>query len=260
MLTQEPGDEGLGFTPGGGRFGELARGAFDGLLADVAGRKLSLGRLISHTVSELEATVSGLPAGSKADFVVVPGTQLPTDLWPLLMEGESVTLELELRADEIHTIRIAKLTGSARAPESEEVICRFAPVPRLVVAGTGPIADALCSQGELLGWKVIAAPRPEVVAGLAATLADTDAVIVLGHDVEASGGCLMAALGSNAGYIGAVGSYAMQQARADWLAYRDVTDLDRVFGPAGLDIGSDSPAEMAVAIVAQIIAVQARRA
>jgi len=77
---------------------------------------------------------------------------------------------------------------------------------------------------------------------------------VLGHDVETSGGCLLAALQSNAGYIGAVGSHAMQQARADWLAYRDVTDLDRVYGPAGLDIGSHGPAEVAVAIVAQIIA------
>ncbi|MFM7146232.1 MAG: XdhC family protein [Actinomycetales bacterium] len=258
-LTGEPGDEGLGFTPGGGKVGELGSGAFDGLLADVAGRQLSRGRRISHTVTELEATVSGLPAGTNVDFVVVPGTQFPTDLWPLLMERESVILELGLSADEIHSVRLAGRSERAQAPDSEDVICRFAPVPRLVVAGPGPIADAICAQGELLGWKVSAATRPEVVAGFAATLAATDAVVVLGHDVETSGGCLMAALESNAGYIGAVGSQAMQQARADWLAYRDVTDLDRVYGPAGLDIGSKSPVEVAVAIVAQIIANRTHR-
>jgi len=256
MLTGEPGDEGLGFTPGGGKVGELAEGAFDGLLADVAGRQLSLGRRISHTVTDLEATVSRLPVGLNVDFAVVPGTQFPTALWPLLMDRESVTLELELRGDEIHSVRIAGLSESAPAPDSTEVICRFAPVPRLVVAGPGPIADALCAQGALLGWKVTSAIRPDQVAGLTATLAQTDAVVVLGHDVETSGGCLMAALQSNAGYVGAVGSQAMQRARADWLAYRDVTDLSRVYGPAGLDIGAANPAEVALAVAAQIVAVR----
>jgi xanthine dehydrogenase accessory factor len=46
----------------------------------------------------------------------------------------------------------------------------------------------------------------------------------------------------------------MQEARADWLAYREVTDLSRVHGPAGLAIGARNPAEIAVSIVGQIIA------
>jgi xanthine dehydrogenase accessory factor len=45
----------------------------------------------------------------------------------------------------------------------------------------------------------------------------------------------------------------MQQARADWLAYREVTDLSRVHGPAGLPLGGKAPAEVAVAIVAEIL-------
>jgi xanthine dehydrogenase accessory factor len=64
----------------------------------------------------------------------------------------------------------------------------------------------------------------------------------------------MAALESDAGYIGALGSLAMQQSRADWLALRDVTDLTRVHGPAGFDIGADGPAEIAVSVIAQAIA------
>ena len=92
-----------------------------------------------------------------------------------------------------------------------------------------------------------------MVTGLTASLGPLDAVVVMGHDVESSSRCLMSALESDAGYVGALGSSAMQQARADWLAYREVTDLARVHGPAGLPLGGKSPAEVAVSIVAEIL-------
>jgi xanthine dehydrogenase accessory factor len=81
-------------------------------------------------------------------------------------------------------------------------------------------------------------------------------VVVMGHDVELSSRMLAAALASEAGYIGALGSQKMQQQRADWLAYQGITDLDRVNGPAGLAIGAATPAEIAVSILAQVIAVR----
>jgi xanthine dehydrogenase accessory factor len=92
-----------------------------------------------------------------------------------------------------------------------------------------------------------------MVEGLTTRLSSADAVVVMGHDVETSSRCLQVALDSDAGYIGALGSRAMQQARADWLAYRDVTDLSRVHGPAGLEIGASTPEEIAVSIAAQIV-------
>jgi xanthine dehydrogenase accessory factor len=64
---------------------------------------------------------------------------------------------------------------------------------------------------------------------------------------------LAAALESDAGYIGALGSQKMQQNRADWLAYRGITEISRVHGPAGVDIGATSPAEIAISILAQAI-------
>jgi len=45
----------------------------------------------------------------------------------------------------------------------------------------------------------------------------------------------------------------MQQNRADWLAYRGITEISRVHGPAGVDIGATSPAEIAISILAQAI-------
>jgi xanthine dehydrogenase accessory factor len=83
---------------------------------------------------------------------------------------------------------------------------------------------------------------------------------VTSHDVEFAGRALEAALASKVGYIGALGSRRTQQARADWLAYRGVTDLARVHGPAGLDIGANTPPEIAVSILAEALAEQSRAA
>jgi xanthine dehydrogenase accessory factor len=126
----------------------------------------------------------------------------------------------------------------------------FWPVPRLVVVGGGPIADALRTNADLLGWRTEVVADPGVLAGLA----PLDSVVVVAHDLDQAGNAVVAALRSEVGYIGALGSRRMQEARADWLAYRGVTDLSRVHGPAGLDIGARTPAEIALAILAEAVA------
>jgi xanthine dehydrogenase accessory factor len=80
----------------------------------------------------------------------------------------------------------------------------------------------------------------------------------MGHEVEPVGRVLAAALGSEVGYIGALGSRRMHEQRVDWLAYRGITDVARVHGPAGLDIGASSAGEIAISIIAQALAVRHR--
>jgi len=77
----------------------------------------------------------------------------------------------------------------------------------------------------------------------------------MGHDVESSSRALASALESRAGYIGALGSMKMQESRADWLAFREITDLSRVHGPAGINIGAKTPGEIALSVLAEAVAV-----
>ena len=266
MTAPTASNQAAAFTPGGGRVGQLAGGAFDGLLADVASRRLSRGRLVAHEVTAIEAPLCGLPVGTPVQFLVVPADQFPSDIWPTLLAHRPVGITAEIVDGEVTAVDVATpdaaegrlaemLRAGDPAVEVDGALMRtvFAPIPRLVIAGGGPFAEALVAQGRLLGWQVVAETRPEMVTGLSASLSDLDAIVVMGHDVETSSRCLMAALESDAGYIGALGAPAMQQARADWLAYREVTDLSRIHGPAGLPLGGRSPAEVAVSIVAEIL-------
>ena len=95
-----------------------------------------------------------------------------------------------------------------------------------------------------------------VATGLIAGLSRLDKLVVTSHDAELGGRALAAGLDSDVGYVGALGSRQTQQSRADWLAYRGITDLGRIHGPAGLDIGADTPAEIAVSILAEALAVK----
>ena len=266
MTSPRVTDEALAFTPGGGRLGELASGAFDGLLADIATRHLSHGRSVGHIVTPLESEASGLSEGSAASFLVVPADAFPAYFWNDLLERKSVAIVAHLEGADV--ARVETMTEASASEEIRDLLasgrCQVVTTPdaittvivpqtRIVIAGQGPIAEAIAEQGRLLGWKAIMESRADRIAGLSTQLSYLDAIVVMGHDVESSSQSLMAALESEAGYIGALGSLSMQQARADWLAYRDITDLARVDGPAGLDIHARTPAEIAVSVVAAAI-------
>lgn len=132
------------------------------------------------------------------------------------------------------------------------------PTPRLVIVGDGLLADALGSQAALLGWRTSVTPDVGPATAAVAGLHPCDGVIVLTHDRAVDGPILAAALASQAGYIGALGSRRTQSARAGWLTEHglDEHQIRRVRGPAGLDIGSRTPAEIAMAIAAEMLSIR----
>lgn len=266
----------VALTPGGGRFGSLLGGALGGHLADLGSRQAQVTRLVDVDVTAVDAAVVGLPRGGTVRLVLAPATTLPDRLWQLLQQRRAVCLVGALDGDEVRDWQLftddtidaagadiaerfrggASGTAIDSGPHGARVVSIFAPTDRFVIAGGGPIAEAIGAAAALQGWQVSRAGDVDTATGLMVGLTPGDMVVVMGHDVETSSRMLAAALASEAGYIGALGSQKMQGQRADWLAYRGITDLDRVNGPAGLAIGAQTPAEIAVSILAQVIAVR----
>jgi xanthine dehydrogenase accessory factor len=262
----------LAVTPGGGRVGSLLSGSLDEQLADAARQGNRAGRLLDLHVGDVDALAVGLSCGGDARCLLVPAIDLPPPLWELLTAREPVCLISRLDGDTV--VETALFTSETIATASEQaaevfgrgvsdgvitdeaVVTVFWPVPKLVVVGGGAVADALTEAAALLGWQTQTITDAPTATGVVAGLAVLDKVVVTSHDVEIGGPALAAALASDVGYIGALGSRRTQQARADWLAYRGIIDLDRIHGPAGLAIGADTPAEIAVSILAEALAVR----
>ncbi len=257
------------FTPGGGRIGSMAGGALDGQLTELAGL-WSVGRLVDLEVSEIDALIAGLPAAGSARCLLVPADALPADLWDLAATRQALCLVCRMESDEVTEISLYTAdtiggagqavealfaTGTSGSTVIDDVVATvFRPVSQLVVVGSTPVADALAGLAAKVGWRTQILIDAASATGVIATLSPLDKVVVTAHDLDLAGTALMAALESEVGYIGALGSHRMQENRADWLAYRGMTDLSRVHGPAGIDIGAETPGEIAISILAEAIA------
>jgi xanthine dehydrogenase accessory factor len=157
----------------------------------------------------------------------------------------------------------------------------YGPPPRLLVFGAVDTAEALCRAAKLIGWRTIVSdargkfatpdrlPSADelVVAWPEETFARVQpdhqtAVVVLTHEERFDVPALKGALATDAFYVGALGSRRNQARRRERLVEEGVEEaqLDRISGPSGLDIGADTPAETALSILAEILAVRANRA
>jgi xanthine dehydrogenase accessory factor len=144
----------------------------------------------------------------------------------------------------------------------EEAPTGGARAPRVVIVGTAaPIGDALARQVELLGWTPVATSGVEASVAAISELGTGDAVVVLEHQHAISTPVLAAALRANVGYVGAIGSRRMKEARVNSLQRAEVSDgeLATLHCPSGLDLGAATPPESAVSIVAEIVATRTGR-
>lgn len=150
----------------------------------------------------------------------------------------------------------------------------YIPGQRLLVVGSDPYAIAIAEQGRLMGWEVVlvaphgpeAAPPIDVVyqtASAGRSLAELrpdcwTAIAVATHDVEADHEALVAALGTEAGYVGVLGARRRLPQRLAALRAAGVSEaaLGRLKAPIGLPLRAANAREVAVAVIAEIVAIR----
>jgi len=164
-------------------------------------------------------------------------------------------------------------SGMEETAEGRVFLTVYVPAPQLVIIGAVHISQALAPIGKLLGYDVtIVDPRtafasPERFPDVKVIAEWPDealpplnvdrytAFVALTHDPKIDDPALLHALSRGCFYIGALGSRKTHARRIERLKAQGLSDADiaRIRAPIGLGIGAVSPAEIAVAIMAQII-------
>jgi xanthine dehydrogenase accessory factor len=176
-----------------------------------------------------------------------------------------------LRATLAEHLRTGK-SGMAETAEGRVFLTVYVPAPQLVITGAVHISQALAPIGKLLGYDVtIVDPRtafasPERFPDVKVIAEWPDealpqlnvdrytAFVALTHDPKIDDPALRHALSRDCFYIGALGSRKTHARRVERLKAQGLSEaaITRIHAPIGLDIGAVSPAEIAVAIMAQI--------
>jgi xanthine dehydrogenase accessory factor len=259
--------------------GSVSGGCVEDDLMDKARAKLpgwTRPELFTYGVTNEEATRWGLPCGGTLQLVMEPLSDF----------SEIENLLRRVTQQQLVRRRLDMQSGRATLePGRWQDVLEFdgrvlstvhGPRWRLVLIGAGQLTRYLAEMARMLDYHVIVIdPREEYAAGwdLAAVPIDRgmpddvvraleldghSALVALTHDPKLDDLALMEALKSAAFYVGAIGSKKNNDARRKRLAEFDVSDgeIARLRGPVGLYIGSKTPPEIAVAILAEMTAVR----
>ncbi|ABM34476.1 XdhC family protein [Paracidovorax citrulli] len=231
--------------------------------------------VLRYGISADEAHRFGLPCGGTVELVMEPlhGRSRLQELLDGCAQRRCVERALHLASGEVLLRDVAH--GAAPLLDAERFVTRFAPVARLVVIGAGDTAYYACQMAVNVGFDIVLCdPRLEQAPAWARgriaftrdmpddvvlALRDDDrtAVLALSHDPKLDDLALIEALRSRAFYVGAIGSRNNSARRRERLqAHFGLQDseLKRLHGPAGLFIGSRTPAEIALSMVAELVA------
>ena len=249
--------------------------------------------LLSYGVSDEEGYAAGLACGGTVNVFVEPmdaallaafqgpkpfvrAVGLTSGRWALV-RGDKVSGPLALAGAALAEARAAARGGNCRIERSGEEPLFIQPVPpplRMLIVGAVRIAQTLAPIAVEAGFEVtVIDPRrafaaPERFPAFAVVREWPDkalpalgldpgtAVVALTHDAKPDDMALGLALRSSAFYVGALGSrktHANRIARLQEAGYTEA-EIARICAPVGLDIGARTPAEIAVAILAEVIA------
>jgi xanthine dehydrogenase accessory factor len=189
---------------------------------------------------------------------------------------ESLQRALVSRDPELLIRDLAHDLGMCCGGRMEIFVEPILPTPRLWLLGAGHVAKPTATLARSVGFEVHVVdereelntrerfPECQLVLGdpseelRKAALGDADWVLIMTHDHQLDEAALAAAAGQNAKYVGLVGSKRKVFRLVERVRAKRDGDfpLERVFAPVGLDIGAVSPEEIAVSIVAELLALR----
>lgn len=244
---------------------------------DNAIRSGGLPMRLRYGVTADEAYRFGLPCGGTVELVVEfdPDPVCLDKLIGLLDAGELVSRITDLGDGQV-TLR-RQIQPCALALDAQHLINTFGPAYRMLIIGAGQLSECLATMAIFSGFSVtVCDPREAYSASWAVAQAQLvhdmpdDAVsafaadrrsciVAVTHDPKLDDLALLEALHSQAFYVGAIGSRKNNMARRRRMQeHFEMPDalLERLRGPIGMYIGSKTPPEIAVSIMAEILAVK----
>lgn len=230
----------------------------------------------AYGVTADEARRFGLPCGGNLHLVVEPIRDAAGIAKVVAEIGQRRRVCRTLDMDSGEATVAAAVGAQEFSFDGKLLINIHGPRWRLILVGAGHLARYLAQFGQMLDFSVfVSDPRPEYrsqwdVAG--AQLLDGmpddairelevdafTAIVTTAHDPKVDDMALLEALKSDAFYVGALGSKRTSASRRIRLGLFDLTmaQIDRLHAPAGLSIGSHTPPEIALAMIAEVIAVR----
>jgi xanthine dehydrogenase accessory factor len=232
--------------------------------------------VVSYGITADEAHRFGLPCGGTIQLSIeplAPGSRI-AELLERLEQHQLVERTLDLKTGEV-TLNAAG-PGAVLTLNEETLVTQHGPRWRLLIIGAGQLSRFLAQIASAMDYHVtVCDPREEYRAGwqlpevklvhampddlvIDMKLDSRSAVVALTHDPKLDDLALMEALKSDAFYVGAIGSRANNAKRRERLLEFDLSQaqLAKLHGPIGLYIGSKTPAEIAISILAELTAVK----
>lgn len=243
--------------------GSVSGGCVDGVVVTTAHEciKIGKGELIKFEVATDQAWEVGLSCGGEVDILVEPLVGINEKTKYLLDSDPNIVKELK---------------SETEISEGEYFIHEYKPALKMIVVGAVHISQGLVKMAQTLDIDVtLIDPRTayasaerfpnvkfvtdwpdEAIEKIGVN--SSTAIVTLSHDPKLDDPALECAIRSDAFYIAALGSRKTQAQRKERLLEKGYSEAEiaRIHGPAGLDIGSLEPAEIALSILAELVSIR----
>ena len=232
--------------------------------------------IVSYGITREEAQRFGLPCGGALRLIIEPvrNADWVQQVLQLIQTHQRVQRQLDLNSLQVRLSDAG--SNDSTTLDGETLTTTHGPRWRLLIIGAGQTSNYLARMAQALDYQVIICdPRKEMQqtwdvadtifmtempddAVLALHVDACTAIVALTHDPKLDDMALLEALKSPAFYVGALGSKANNAKRRERLGLFDLTqeEIGRLHGPIGLTIGSRTPPEIAVSILAHLISVR----